>query len=52
VKAFNHLADFSTEEIAALLELANRLVKRPQSEARNRMPAQRAVLHRMMRVAS
>ena len=33
MKAFNDLADFSNEEIAALLELANRLDERPEPEA-------------------
>jgi N-acetylornithine carbamoyltransferase len=33
MKAFNDLADFSTEEIAALLELANRLDEKPEPEA-------------------
>jgi len=33
MKAFNDLADFSTEEIAALLELANRLDRQPEPEA-------------------
>jgi len=30
MKAFNDLADFSNEEIQALLELANRLDSRPE----------------------
>ena len=33
MKAFNDLADFSTEEINALIELANRLDKHPEPEA-------------------
>jgi N-acetylornithine carbamoyltransferase len=33
MKAFNDLADFSNDEIAALLELANRLDERPEPEA-------------------
>ena len=33
MKAFNDLADFSNEEIAALLELANRLDAYPEPEA-------------------
>ena len=33
MKAFNDLADFSNEEIAALLELANRLDAHPEPEA-------------------
>jgi N-acetylornithine carbamoyltransferase len=33
MKAFNDLADFSTEEIAALLALANRLNERPEPAA-------------------
>jgi N-acetylornithine carbamoyltransferase len=33
MKAFNDLADFSSEEIAALLELSNRLDEKPEPEA-------------------
>ncbi|MCH8306998.1 MAG: aspartate carbamoyltransferase, partial [Proteobacteria bacterium] len=33
MKAFNDLADFSTEEISALLELSNRLDEKPEPEA-------------------
>ncbi len=33
MKAFNDLADFSTEEIVALIELAGRLDKHPEPEA-------------------
>jgi len=33
MKAFNDLADFSIEEIATLLELANRLDQHPEPEA-------------------
>ena len=33
MKAFNDLADFSTEEIKSLLELANRLDRDPEPEA-------------------
>jgi N-acetylornithine carbamoyltransferase len=35
MKAFNDLADFSGEEIAALLELSNRLDEKPEPEALN-----------------
>ncbi len=35
MKAFNDLADFSTEEINALIELANRLDRHPEPEALN-----------------
>ena len=35
MKAFNDLADFSSEEIAALLELSNRLDEKPEPEALN-----------------
>ena len=35
MKAFNDLADFSREEIAALLELSNRLDEKPEPEALN-----------------
>ena len=35
MKAFNDLADFSDEEIAALLELSNRLDEKPEPEALN-----------------
>ena len=33
MKAFNDLADFSNEEIRALLDLANRLDRNPEPQA-------------------